>query len=110
MRADEAMRWHVRGAQSAELKDAERRGLDWVVVGGESGPCARSCDVAWIRAIVGQCSEAHVPVFCKQLGSMADEGRALRLHDSKGGDPNEWPLALRVRQFPNGASAAGVQV
>jgi protein gp37 len=45
------------------------RGLDWVIVGGESGPGARPCDVAWIRDVVRQCREAGVPVFVKQVGA-----------------------------------------
>src|SRR5690606_18903432 len=45
--------------------------LGWVIVGGESGPNARPCDVAWIRSIVEQCKAAGVPVFVKQLGSDA---------------------------------------
>lgn len=45
------------------------RMLDWVVVGGESGPGARPCDMAWIRWIKDQCQSAGVPVFVKQLGA-----------------------------------------
>lgn len=43
--------------------------LDWVIFGGESGPWARPCDIAWIRAGVEQCRAAGVPVFVKQLGA-----------------------------------------
>lgn len=43
-------------------------GVQWVIVGGESGANARACDVAWIRSIVKQCKESGVPVFVKQLG------------------------------------------
>lgn len=43
--------------------------LDWVIVGGESGPGARPCDVAWIRSLLRQCREAAVPCFVKQLGA-----------------------------------------
>lgn len=50
------------------LVSAHARFLDWVIVGGESGPGARPCDVRWIRSIVEQCAGAGVPVFCKQLG------------------------------------------
>lgn len=46
------------------------RGLDWIIVGGESGPNARECDLHWIQSIVVQCREASVPVFVKQ-----DSGR-----------------------------------
>lgn len=45
------------------------RGLDWVIVGGESGPGARPFGVAWARSIVQQCHAAGVPVFVKQLGA-----------------------------------------
>jgi protein gp37 len=41
-------------------------GISWVVIGGESGPNARPCDLAWIRDIVAQCLAAGVPVFVKQ--------------------------------------------
>lgn len=46
--------------------------LHWVIVGGESGPGARACDVAWIRSIVQQCKEAAehgMQCFVKQLGA-----------------------------------------
>jgi protein gp37 len=85
-----------------------------VIVGGESGPRARPCDVAWIRSIVEQCRAAGVPCFTKQLGARPyemiaagnhggdyfHEPRELRLRDRKGGDPAEWPTDLRVREFP----------
>ena len=40
-----------------------------MIVGGESGPGARPCEVGWSRDIVGQCRAAGVPVFVKQLGA-----------------------------------------
>ncbi len=73
------------------------RGLDWVVVGGESGPNARPCDVGWILQVLDQCYTANVPVFVKQLGARP---RPLTLRDPKGGDPSQWPKHLRVRQYP----------
>lgn len=48
-------------------------GLDWVIVGGESGPGARAMDLAWVRGIVEQCRAALVPVFVKQLGALPYE-------------------------------------
>lgn len=75
--------------------------LDWIIVGGESGPNARPCDVEWIRFIVKQCREAGVPCFVKQLGSHPIEnGKPIKLRDRKGGNPDEWPDDLRVREFP----------
>ena len=83
--------------------------IDWVIAGGESGRQARECDVDWIRSIVKQCEAAKVPVFVKQLGSEpywntttheVYSGRRKVLSHPKGGDPAEWPEALRVQQFP----------
>jgi len=69
--------------------------LDWIIVGGESGPGARPCDVAWIRSIVEQCRAAAVPCFTKQLGS---SHRCS--HDSKGGCWECMPNDLKVREYP----------
>jgi protein gp37 len=92
--------------------------LDWVIVGGESGPKARPCDVAWIRSIVEQCKTTGVACFVKQLGrrplweecdAFGDrvdlETLPRRLWrqpclDRKGGDPADWPEDLRVREWP----------
>lgn len=46
------------------------QGIDWVIVGGESGPGARPMKIEWVRDIVRQCKAAGVPVFVKQLGAM----------------------------------------
>jgi protein gp37 len=43
-------------------------GIALIIVGGESGPGARPCDVAWIRSTVEQCEAARVACFVKQLG------------------------------------------
>ncbi len=83
--------------------------LDWIVVGGESGPGARPFDLAWARSVVAQCKTAGVPVFVKQLGATPVDsacvdvvGRPVRigLRDRKGADMSEWPEDLRVRQWP----------
>lgn len=97
-------------------------GLDWIIVGGESGPDARRFELQWARDTIMAGRKAGVPVFVKQLGACASDevnGIAgagldvpadalplvsLRLRDRKGGDPAEWPAALRAREFPGGAS------
>jgi protein gp37 len=73
-------------------------GLDWVIAGGESGPGARPCDLAWLRSLALQCERAQIPFFCKQLGRTlgTDLGAG-----PKGGDWDAWPEDLRIRQFPN---------
>jgi protein gp37 len=43
-------------------------GIDWVIVGGESGPGARPMDPAWVFEIREQCQTANVPFFFKQWG------------------------------------------
>lgn len=43
-------------------------GIDWVIVGGESGPNCRPCRPEWIRSIVKQCKAANVACFVKQMG------------------------------------------
>lgn len=126
----------------------EVAGLDWVIVGGESGPGARPFNAAWARSTVKQCRAAGVAVFVKQMGAYVvdrndagfeaenetwaegpDAGQPtdpgawptprdveenisgyrddyqgapvrVHLHDRKGGDPDQWPLDLRVREFP----------
>ncbi len=90
--------------------------IDWVIVGGESGPHARPCDVAWIRSIRDQCRAAGVPVFVKQLGAdpcnlpmhLGDGSGRGGLRDRKGGDPAEWPEDLRVRDWPVSSQLKGL--
>ena len=79
-----------------------RRGLDWVIVGGESGPGARPFDVAWARSTIAQCRAAGVACFVKQL-SRKPLGTTVTLKNSKGGDMSEWigDLSdLAVREYP----------
>lgn len=47
------------------------RGIDWLVVGGESGPRARPTHPDWARSLRDQCREASVPFFFKQWGEFA---------------------------------------
>lgn len=96
-------------------------GIGWSIAGGESGPGARPCDIAWLRSIVEQCKTARVPVFVKQAGACVvwnggsipgqhwpagmkheDIGGRWRAHlrDRKGGALDELPEDLRVRELP----------
>ena len=45
-------------------------GIDWVIVGGESGPGFRTMNLDWLRSVVGQCKAAGVPVFVKQASGL----------------------------------------
>lgn len=55
------------------------RGIDWVIVGGESGPGARFMDPTWVVSIRDQCLKADVAFFFKQWGGVQKKktGRAL---------------------------------
>ena len=44
--------------------------IDWVIVGGESGPGARPMEKPWVTSILRQCREAEVPFFFKQWGGI----------------------------------------
>lgn len=53
-------------------------GIDWVIVGGESGPKARPMHPEWVIEIMKKCKELHVPFFFKQWGG-ANKKAAGRL-------------------------------
>lgn len=50
------------------LQDLNLTGIDWVIVGGESGPKARPIQRSWVVDIRDQCQSANVPFFFKQWG------------------------------------------
>lgn len=111
------------GERCPPSRDGQPGRIDWVVVGGESGPGARPFDLAWARSVIAQCAEAGTPCFVKQLGAFPIADRynvdgllfsqldstdrgvgphhiTVKLKDRKGGDMSEWPADLRVRQWP----------
>lgn len=77
--------------------------IDWVIVGGESGNETgkyryRPCKLEWIESIVYQCIQNEVPVFVKQMGTHL--AKELKMSDRHGGNIDEFPQHLRIRQFP----------
>lgn len=102
--------WFPREREVSQTQSVWISGVDWVIVGGESGSAARDCAVEWIRSIQRQCAVAGVPCFVKQLGARPITtdathwlpSRRLLLRDKKGGDLTEWPEDLRVREYPGG--------
>lgn len=91
--------------------------IHWVICGGESGGNARPFNLDWARSLLLQCKVTGISFFMKQMGShptdvehvtTASTARGqrvgLKLRDSKGGDPAEWPEDLRVREFPKGGA------
>ena len=81
-------------------------GVNWIVVGGESGPGARPFDLAWARSTVAQCKAAGVPCFVKQVSkrpwhtNSAGQRVQLCMEHNKGGDPSEWPANIQIREMP----------
>jgi len=99
-------------------------GIDWAILGGESGPKSRPCDVQWIRSLVRQCEAQGVAAFVKQLGSRPTQPviygpldfsgeqpihhEPMRLTSRKGSDVGEWPDDLVfARAFPLEAGRHG---
>lgn len=79
--------------------------IDWVIVGGESGGGARAFHYEWARTIVGHCKMHGRPVFVKQAGDKPHEaGELIKLKTRKGGNLDELPEDLRVREFPEVAA------
>lgn len=77
-------------------------GIDWVIVGGESGPNSRRLELGWVDEIVEASDEAGVAFFMKQLGTPL--ARELGARDRKGGDLESFPEHLRRREIPQRAS------
>jgi protein gp37 len=67
------------------IPDLNLAGINWVIVGGESGPRARPMDPDWVRDIRDQCNQAGVPFFFKQWG-----GRGRKSHDLPLLDGRAW--------------------
>lgn len=90
--------------------------IDWVVVGGESGPKARPMHPHWARDLRDQCADAGVPFLFKQWGEWIPEGQTLseparldpyrrRWCDIEDGDDRYTQTGVAVH--PVGKKAAG---
>ncbi len=75
------------------LPDLDLGGIDWVIVGGESGPGARPMAESWVRGIRDQCADANVPFFFKQWGG-TNKKKTGRLLDGRAWD--QMPAAAVV--------------
>lgn len=79
------------------LKRLPLAGIDWVIVGGESGPGARPMEKAWVESILAQCRRAGVRFFFKQWGGVWKKrtGRTLnrRTYDEM---PGRRVIPLRL--------------
>ena len=64
------------------ILDIDLTGIDWVIVGGESGPKARPMSPSWVKDIRDQCLAVEVPFFFKQWGGL-NKKKAGRVLDDR---------------------------
>jgi protein gp37 len=81
-----------------DLGPLDLTSIDWVIVGGESGPGARPMDAAWVRSLRAQCRQSRIPFFFKQWGGRR---KALAGRQLDGHTYDEMP---RLRHQPSAAS------
>lgn len=75
------------------IEEADFSGIDWVIVGGESGPRARQMKIEWVREVRDQCLSAGTAFFFKQWGGLRPKsgGRVL--------DDREWNEFPKLPDF-----------
>ena len=75
------------------LPRLDLRGINWAIVGGESGPRARPMELEWVLEIKTQCQKAGVPFFFKQWGGF-NKKKAGRLLQGR-----TWDEMPRIPEF-----------
>ncbi len=71
-------------------------GIDWVIVGGESGPGARPMHPDWVRSIRDQCVDAEVAFFFKQWGGLRPKSGGRQLDDREWNDFPDAPTRCAI--------------
>jgi protein gp37 len=79
------------------LRELDLTGINWVIVGGESGPRARPVEPEWVLNIRDQCIARNVAFFFKQWGGV-NKKRAGRLLEGR--EWNEIPLPIQKAARP----------
>lgn len=83
----------------------ELYGIDWVIVGGESGPQARPMKKEWVLNIKRSCEEQGVPFFFKQWGTYGEDGIRRNVkangHTIDGQVYQAWPKGKPTPTFDN---------
>jgi protein gp37 len=83
-----------------DLGDFSLSGVQWVIVGGESGAGARPMDAEWVRKIRDQCEQAKVAFFFKQWGGVRKKETGRRLD---GRTYDEFPSSVVANRLENSA-------
>jgi len=79
------------------LPDMNLESMDWVIVGGESGPNARPMKKEWVIDIKEQCQSADIPFFFKQWGGVHRKRNGRTLH---GRTWDQMPARVGMLPFP----------
>jgi protein gp37 len=83
------------------LPDLDLSRIDWVIVGGESGPSARPMQPSWITEIRDQCRKARVAFFFKQWGGVQKKRTGRKLEGRTWDEmPGRKPGAVRNPPAP----------
>jgi protein gp37 len=83
------------------LPSLDLMGIDWVIVGGESGPGARPMDPEWARDIRDRCDEVGIPFFFKQWGGRTPKAGGREL-DGRTWDEMPLPASRETSECANG--------
>ena len=129
-RTPAAVRWISAEPLLGPLPSLDLTGIDWLVVGGESGPKARPMHPQWVRDLRDECTDICCPecgetwpyddaeIPCSHCrGSGAEDPTAFLFKqggsvlakewgctDSKGGKLDEIPAEFQIREYPGGTS------
>lgn len=76
------------------LNDLNLEGINWVILGGESGPGARPMNPSWVTGVRDQCQVADIPFFFKQWGGVNKKKAGRKL---EGRIWNEMPSKMKLR-------------
>ena len=72
-----------------DIGNVNLSGINWIIIGGESGPHHRPMKIEWARNLVRQAKDQGVAVWMKQLGGIRP-----------GGDLEDFPEDSQIREFP----------
>jgi len=87
-----------------DLGELDLSEIDWVIVGGESGPGARPMEHAWVQGVLRYCRSYKVPFFFKQWGGVHKKKNGRELH---GKTYDEFPFTAN-EPMPDRARRRGI--
>lgn len=77
------------------IRRVRLRGIDWAIIGGESGPHCRKMDPKWVDSLILQCRRDGVPVFFKQWGGRTPKANGRLVHNEA------------ISEYPTGPGGRG---